>query len=568
MRNKYSILSCLLVITVFFVYRITDITPEKPLKITLWDANGYYLYLPSILIYHDFKELKWVDSIDAKYHVTGGDGVQAQKAENGNYVFKYLGGVAVMELPFFLLAHQLAPHFGYPQDGFSAPYQYALGFAILLYSFLALLVLRKILLNFFDDITAALTILLIGLATNYIVYAAIDSGQTHAYIFLIYCLTIAATIRWHNNPSILQTLLVGYLCGFATMSRPTEAIIIFIPIFWNTHTKEAAQQKWNIIKQKPYLVAIAVVGGLLGVLPQTIYWKATTGTFVYDVGSKWKFLNPYFRVLFGFEKGWFIYTPVTIFFLVGFWFMRGKAFRKSVLWYCLLNIWIIIAWDEWRYGGSYSTRALVQSYPMFALPFASFIDFIKTSRWKWVFAGLACYLMGVNLFQVVQYNKTILHYDDMNRKYYGRIYLNSHPSPVDFSFMDNDEALDDTSGYQGKTLLHTDSLTTVHFKPNEKYTLADGTLDGAKWIKVEMKLNSNQRWKCYLQTEIIDGDKIIKKDSIRLYLPTYKDNTFNPYELWTSIPTPDKNAHYKISLISNNEFNGTISQMSVRGYRK
>jgi len=63
------------------------------------------------------------------------------------------------------------------------------------------------------------------------------------------------------------------------------------------------------------------------------------------------FLNPWFRVLFGPEKGWFLYTPISIMMLAGLFLIKKYPFQKSVITFCLLNIWIIIAWSDWRYWG-------------------------------------------------------------------------------------------------------------------------------------------------------------------------------------------------------------------------
>ena len=147
------------------------------------------------------------------------------------------------------------------------------------------------------------------------------------------------------------------------------------------------------------------------------------------MGSKWYFLNPYFRILLGFEKGWFVYTPITIFFVVGLFYIREYPFRKSVIIFCLLNLWIITSWADWRYGGSYSCRALVQSYPIFALPFAAVIEQISITRWKKLFYLLFIYLTIVNLFQIYQYNAGIIRYDENSFEYYKSIYLNFDAKP-------------------------------------------------------------------------------------------------------------------------------------------
>src|SRR4051812_10395946 len=95
-NNPISRYAVLLIGIILFIFRFQYL-PEnkKSLNVTTWDAFGYYMYLPATIIYHDTRELKWVPEIDKTYNVTGGKLYQAGPAKNGNYVFKYLGGVAI-----------------------------------------------------------------------------------------------------------------------------------------------------------------------------------------------------------------------------------------------------------------------------------------------------------------------------------------------------------------------------------------------------------------------------------------------------------------------------------------
>lgn len=570
MKNKLSLISCLVVCAVLLVYRCITITPEQPLKVTLWDANGYYLYLPSTLIYHDYKELKWVDSIDKRYQVTGGNGVQAQKADNGNYTFKYLGGVALMELPFFYAAHLYAQHSHYPPDGFSPPYQYALGFGVILYGLIAFLILRRVLLHYYSDAVVAATLLLTGIATNYIQYAAVDNGQSHGYIFLLYALILYATLKWHKQPTAAWALSIGYLCGFATISRPTEAIIVFIPLMWDTHTKEAAKAKWQLVKANKPHIYLAIIGGILGILPQLIYWKLSTGSFVYDVGSKWRFLDPYFRVLFGFEKGWFIYTPITLLFIIGMFLLKGQPFKKSVLWFGLLNIYIIIAWDDWRYGGSFSTRALVQSYPVLALPMAATLHKASQIKWRWLVYGACTYLLALNLFQTWQYDNLIIHYDDMNRRYYSRVYLDAHPTPVDMSVLDSNVVLDNTAGYKATPLLLRTADTTIDATANNVTVLASGNValgPGEDWLKVHVEMTANNLWQAYLYMEL-QNEKNTYTRRTRLFNAISKDGKRNTYEFWLQADTKNDQYQYKVYLLTPFGLKGVVHNVDVRQYSR
>ena len=147
------------------------------------------------------------------------------------------------------------------------------------------------------------------------------------------------------------------------------------------------------------------------------------GRFGLRLGSKWDFLDPHWRVLIGWEKGWFIYTPITVLFAAGLFYVRGMPWRKSVLVFSLLNLWIIIAWHDWRYGGSYSARALVQSYPVWALAFAALVERAWATRLRWPLMALCGYLLFVNLWQIRQYNNGVIKYDGMTLQEYRHIYL-------------------------------------------------------------------------------------------------------------------------------------------------
>ena len=438
MTRKFSLASVIVVSAVLLWTRVeySELRGWTPVKVTTWDAFGYFQYLPALFIFDDIDRQAWVEGIDSTYQIVGTGGLyQFSELENGNRVGKYFGGIAIMELPFFFIGHLVAGATGALQDGFSPPYQWAIALAPLFYCILALFMLRAVLLHWYTDLTTALAILLLVLATNAIQYMSVDGAQTHGFLFALYVLVLWTTIKWHGSPRIRWALLIGATIGLATISRPTELIMLFNPLLWNTHTREYAKAKWAMVRSRRTHIMLAVGATFLVILPQLIYWKVVTGSFVYDVGSKWDFLLPHFRVLFGWEKGWFIYTPITLLFIAGLFFMRRMPWRKSVLVFTMLNIWIVIAWHDWRYGGSYSTRALVQSYPVLALPFAALIRRVSVTRWRWPFFVLCGYLLFVNLFQIKQYNNTTLHFNGMNRAYYQAVYLDADPTEEDLRLL-------------------------------------------------------------------------------------------------------------------------------------
>lgn len=561
MRNKISLFAFVLICLVYTTERIihADIT-NKPIKVTTWDALGYYIYLPSFIIYHDYKELKWFPSIDSQYQVSGGALYQAQKLDKEQtYYFKYLGGVSILQLPFFWAAHLYTKNFShYNADGFSPPYQYAIAFGNLIYFFLSLFFLRKFLLLFFSEEATTVTLLLSTLATNLIQYIAIDGGMSHGYIFPLYVLILWATYKWHKRPTFFWAAAIGYCIGLATISRPTEAIMLFIPLLWNTQNKEASKQKWLLVKKHWQHVILTFLFGFFGILPQLLYWKAATGHFIFDVGSKWTFLNPFFRVLFGWEKGWFIYTPITIFFIIGLFFIKKYPFKNAVIGFCILNIYIIISWFDWRYGGSYSTRALSQSYPVFALSLAAFVQFISSKKWKAIFYVLGIYLIALNIFQVWQYNENILHYNDMNRKYYSAIYWNAHPTPLDMSLLDTDEFLYDEADYKTESILHYKEKKLLSITGS--YTLVDTILKLKKddYLKTSLHLKTtNGIYGAFIKTSL-NGSM----HSFRLANAISDEEKVNTYEFFTQAHANGEQ-HFTIT-IEANDLSGTLESIEIK----
>lgn len=574
MKNKYSLWACFIVCIFLLTYRISypKLKSETPFIVTNWDALGYYFYLPSIFIYHDITKLKWFPEIDKKYSVSGGMIYQAGICKkSGNYVFKYLGGVAIMEIPYFFIGHGIAKFAGYKEDGFSPPYQYAIAFGAIINCILALFLLRKVLLFFFNDTTTTLSLLFVLLASNFIQYVSVDGAMSHSFIFPLYVLVLYYTIKWHQKPDKISASAIGFIIGLATISRPTEAIMFLIPLLWNTQTKELAAEKWQLVKQHKEDLIYTFSFGFIAVFPQLLYWKIATGSFVFDVGSSWDFLTPHIKVLLGWEKGWFIYTPIAIFFIIGLFFIKKFPFRKSVITFCLINIYIIISWRNWRYGASYSCRALVQSYPVFALAFAAFIDQISLKKWRYLFYLLSFYLLFVNLFQLKQYNEGIIHYDEMNRKYYCSIYLNPYPSSLDMSLLDTDERLYNEKKYHKEILAEIDSISTIQISPYSSRLLYETNTgqDIAKgshlenWIKVESTIKYNYPlWESYINSELQTGDSV-KHNRIRLNNVICPPGKINDYAFYIKIPGYFKQSTFRLYINSFGGFEGELRFLKI-----
>ena len=303
-----------------------------------------------------------------------------------------LGFTTGWDSPFFAVAHSTALNSDYPADGFSPPYQFWISWGSMLVAFWGLWLSRLNLLCYFSDKATALPLLLIVAGTNYLNYTAIDHAMTHNYQFTLYALMIWATIRFYRRPSFGYAVLIGMILGLACLTRPTEIVMVFIPLLWGTNNWRTRLQTLKENYQK--LVLATVVAGLIGSL-QLFYWHYATGDWIVysyqDQGFSW--LRPHlYKGIFSYQKGWLVYTPLLVFADVGFYELYHR--RRSVFWACLtffiVNTYIVFAWDIWWYGGSLGQRAMVQSYAVLLFPLAAFVEHLyQTSWWKQGLVGIA-----------------------------------------------------------------------------------------------------------------------------------------------------------------------------------
>jgi len=389
-------------LTFFFYPKWNNLKTEATIS---WDVSGYYMYLPAIFIYHDIKECKFKDDIMEKYGPTP-DFQQGLKMDNGNYVMKYSSGQALQYAPFFFIAHWWATNSDeYLADGFSFPYQFMITIESFLIALLGLWFLRLILLRYFKDKVVAITMLGIVLGSNYLEFSTMAGAMTHNNLFTIYTLLIFVTIKFHEKPRYLYALLIGFLVGLATLTRPTELISLFIPLLWGLlPNKQALVERIDFFKSNFKYLSLAIFTTILVGSIQLIYWKYVSGDwFVYSYNNQgFKLLKPHLWLgIFSYRSGWLVYSPMMAFSLIGFYFLRKNHLKLYVgtLVFAILFIYWTFAWNIWWYGGSLGIRAMVQSYAILAFPFAGFVAHtLKTKYWKYGFTFLFIIFSYYNLW--------------------------------------------------------------------------------------------------------------------------------------------------------------------------
>lgn len=434
--SKISLwVSCILLgIIAFFYYpKWNKDTTEATIS---WDVSGYYWYLPAFFIYEDVKQIEFSNQILEKYRPTPSL-LQAYKHKSGNYVMKYSSGQAILMMPGFIAGHTAAKIFDYPQDGFSRPYQFGIFLWGLMVSLLGLYFLRKILIQYFSEVSTGLTLLTISFATNFLEYGAITNAMSHNFLFTLYTLLIWTTIRFYKSPGLKTGAGIGILIGLMALTRPTEIIAVLIPVSYGlVFSMKGITERFSFfIKQYEKVIVAALFTGMIGMI-QLLYWKYVTGEWlVYsyeEQGFSW--LRPHiFDCLFSGRAGWLIYTPVMFLSLIGFFALikKHKNIGIPLLIFSLLFFYITFAWDIWWYGGSVSQRALVQLYPVLAFPLAAFYDTFSKINLKTIIIslfGLFCVHYNVWMTHQAHYGGLLVA-GDMTSEYLKAIFLKDELPP-------------------------------------------------------------------------------------------------------------------------------------------
>lgn len=383
-----------------------------------YDVDQYYSYIIAGIVYEDFSF-----KIPHTFWLT--------ETPIHTYVPKGTMGLSLLYLPWFAIADKIAFVFDYKTDGYSAPYAWCIHLGSILYVIIGLWYLRKTLLLFFNEWITAITVFFILFATNLFYYTYKETEMPHSYLFLLFSVFFYHVVKWYHTKQNKHLYYFSFFAGFATLIRPTEILILIVPLLYGIYTIKQLKERFRFVWSLKWKLLLAIVAFTIPLIPQLIFWKIYAGQFLFfSYGGKegFFFSDPQIvNVLFGWRKGWFVYTPLMLLAMIGLFSMlfkwRGMFVPISV--YLVLNIYIISCWWDWGFGGAFGMRALVQSYAFLAIPLAflfkqlySFVN-VYTRRVSVFFVALCCSLfLTINIFQAWQVKNYYFHWDGMTKEAY------------------------------------------------------------------------------------------------------------------------------------------------------
>lgn len=229
------------------------------------------MYLPRLFHEGDlYFTHEWAQNVQNKYC----EGVYAYQVEQGKYdrpLNIYHMGLAMVQLPAYLIGEMVARARGDSTNGFSKPYHVAFFLNAILFVLLGLIYFRKLLLLFFSDRITALTLLVLYTASNTFITFTEQYDLAHLYLFALNSIWLFHFFKFTQNKKRSNLIFAALFFGLTVCIRPTQALWGFIPFLVLYQEFKFSKLFWKQIVLFPS-------AALLWNLPQIAYWKIVGGS--------------------------------------------------------------------------------------------------------------------------------------------------------------------------------------------------------------------------------------------------------------------------------------------------
>jgi len=429
MRNSIrfgkSIITEVVIILIYIL--LINLKVAKVDVVIKGDGVGYYDYLPSLFIHHDLIRKDVPALIDSlRYNRIAKKLVYVDY--NGFEVNKYPAGTAVLQLPFFYFAYLTTPLKGNNNDGYQLPFQRAILYATLFYLFLGIYFLKKIL-ELYDIKKSVIVLsqLLLVFATIVTNYANFNAGISHVYSLFAINAFLYFTKSYFTKRNLNHFVVACLFFGLILILRQINILVLlFVPFMAGSLNNLKGGIRYVLKHPKKLLGGILLTLAVFFI--QSLLWYLQTGSFLlYSYqGEGFHFLNPQIiNILFSYQKGLFVYTPVLFISLFGLiWLAYKRRYYLVFMWLTFFTIvtYIFSSWHSWIYGCSYGSRVYIDYYGTFFILFALLLNGIPKGM-KIIVIILSFLTIPVNLIQAYQYKTYILHWTNMNKEKYWNVFL-------------------------------------------------------------------------------------------------------------------------------------------------
>ena len=333
------------------------------------DGREYYVQVRSLVIDHD---LDFAND-NATFGVRG---------TAANYAF----GAPLLWSPFFALCHfwlGLLNTLGssFVRDGFTGPYQRAVGLGSLVYGFVGFVLVYRVLKTYFSNRLALGSTLLICGGSFYIWYLTVENSMVHGVAMFATTLFLYYWRVTRPHRTRVQWGLLGAAAGLMAMGRWQNSLFLVLPV---------AHDLWRALRadRPPLLPKVAADASvfaaclLVAFSPQMLFWKLVRGEWISPpVAEHGMHLDTLHvaDVLFSPYHGLFSSTPLLYLAMMGLpLFLRRDRLLTAVLVAGFLaQLYINASIEAWWGGAGFGARRFESCALAFAVGLASLLSWAR-----------------------------------------------------------------------------------------------------------------------------------------------------------------------------------------------
>ncbi|MBS1651860.1 MAG: hypothetical protein JSU07_07625 [Bacteroidetes bacterium] len=391
----------------------------------MYDGTGYYTYLPTIFIYHDFTYSyynKPENDIKPYYrpYLNGHD--------NGKEYNKYYCGTAICLLPFFVTGVIISAIAGTAINGYTDTFLMMVSVAALIYFMLSVYLLTKVGRYFkISEKISFIVALIFFFSTNLFHYTIQEPSMSHVYSFFAVSLFLYLFVKLIENGATKNLIYIGLSISLIVLIRPVNVVVaLFTPFFFENFKSYFLFLKNIILTRWPGIILlIAIV--LAAAAFQYYLFYLQTGVFYIDAykNESFNFSNPeLLKVLFGFRKGLFFYVPI-LFAVVALAFTIKNIWYNKLVFTITLAVFLYItsSWWCWWYGGGLSIRPIIDILPVFVIFSVFLLNRLNQKKQKIVLLSCIPFIY-VSQIMAYQYSSKIMDGSYMDKEKYWDIFLN------------------------------------------------------------------------------------------------------------------------------------------------
>jgi hypothetical protein len=385
-----------------------------------YDGFGYYMYLPHLFQKGNLRMTQeWASELQSNY-CPGTPVYQLEQGKHDAPLNIYHMGLSYVFLPSYSIAHVVAYFGNYEQDGFSTPYRTAFHLNSILFLFLGLLYLRKLLLLFTNDRIASMVIILLYLGTNVSITFYKQYDLPHLYLFTLNAIWLYYLFKYNQDNKRSHLIISAVVFGLTTAIRPTQVLLFLLPVIVLLST---CGNKKSTLKKLIFFPTLSLIWNI----PQLAYWYVVGGSlFIPNLHTENIVLTDpnLFDFLFSYRKGWLIYSPIFLLLAPGFFLLYRHI--NSLFWGIALTlsayIYVMSSWECWWYASSFGSRVMTDIYPLLSIVFVFSFGLSKQTLAKISLGILGGMLIFLNLFQSYQFHLGMISESRMTKEHYWYIF--------------------------------------------------------------------------------------------------------------------------------------------------